>query len=351
MGRGALLFWLTNLFTIQRWNNRPALVRFSEADNAFNTFFLNVVFKTLHGKSVEPALRWRLSRELPKVVLSDVSLQLKERIERFSPTVWSTVSEKAVSELESLADREFVGLLIDKEASNDELDKLADLYVSYLEALENAKLFDYTQPLTELREKVLRIVDSFENRFWNLARYVWPPLLNLTSMVRWNRTHRNVRTTVSGHSFIVVTVAYALAKLASFPDVEEVILRATFHDFPEAFTGDVITPTKKKVPELEELVSRVEREMVLDWLSGNDDLRHLVPLIEFFVEPFSGQAGTFVRVADYVATLLECGVELNSGNRLEIFRSNFFAFKKLIKESSPVDLSDWIDEIETIVFR
>lgn len=342
---------MANLFTIQRWNNRPAIVRFSEADNAYNAFFVNVLFRFIDGLPVEPALRWRLSRELPKVVLSDVSLQLKERIERFSPTLWRTVSQKALLELSQLAGQDFLWLLVDEEPTHEPIDRLADLYVSYLEAKENAKLFDYTQPLVELREKVLLLVGSFENERWELAEYVWPALLNLTSMVRWNRTHRNVRTTVSGHSFLVVALAYLLAKLTSFSDIEQVVLRATFHDFPEAFTGDVITPTKKKVPELDELVSCVERDMVIDWLRGHVALSTLERIITYFVDPFHGEAGTFVRVADHLATLLECGVELNSGNKLEIFRSNFFAFKKLIKETSPIDLSDWIDEIETLVFR
>ncbi|MGB4752217.1 MAG: phosphohydrolase, partial [Fervidobacterium sp.] len=65
MGRGNFLFSLTNLLTIQRWNNRPAILRFSEADNAYNTFFLSFVFRAMRGESLEPALRWRLSRELP----------------------------------------------------------------------------------------------------------------------------------------------------------------------------------------------------------------------------------------------------------------------------------------------
>ncbi len=354
MGRGNFLFSLTNLLTIQRWNNRPAILRFSEADNAYNTFFLSFVFRTMSGESLEPALRWRLSRELPKIVLSDISLQLKERIERFSPHVWNDVTKKAINELSTIADKELIDLLIDESPKYEEIDKLADLYVSYLEAYENGKVFDYSQPVEELNEKISHLSGDFSagdvDRYWSVAQYVWVALLNLTSMVRWNRTHRNIRSTVSGHSFIVLVISYIIAKLVQYNDIEEIITRSTLHDLPEAFTGDVITPTKKKTEELEELVSVVEREMVAEWINGNENVKILAQYVPHCIAPFIGDGGRIVRTADYFAALLECGVEIYSGNKLDIFRSNFFSFKKSIKEMSPIDVSDWIDEVEAISF-
>ncbi|HCI29548.1 MAG TPA: HD domain-containing protein [Fervidobacterium sp.] len=354
MGRGNFLFSLTNLLTIQRWNNRPAVLRFSEADNAYNTFFLSFVFRTMKGENFEPALRWRLSRELPKIVLSDISLQLKERIERFSPHVWSDVTQKAVNELSITADKEFVDLLIDDSPQCEQIDKLADLYISYLEAYENGKLFDYSQPIKELEEKIKHLSESFAvedvEKYWDVAKHVWIPLLNLTSMVRWNRTHRNIRSTVSGHSFMVLVISYLIAKLVRYNDIEEIIMRATLHDLPEAFTGDVISPTKKKTEELEELVSAVEREMVTEWVNSSEHTKILAKYVSHCTDPFSGEGGHIVRTSDYFAALLECGVEIYSGNRLDIFRDNFFSFKKMIKEISPMDVSDWIDEVESIAF-
>jgi len=362
LGKGTFLFYLTNLFTIQRWNNRPALLRFSEADNSFSVLFLSFVFHTCSNSTsseklaneIEKSLQWRLYRELPKVVLSDISLQLKERIERFAPDVWNEVKRKAFEELRILADEETVSILAPEFDSCNILDKLADLYISYLEAQENGKIYDYNQPLKELKEKIDRISKEMNNsdmeKYWSIAQYVWTPLVNLTSMTRWNRTHRNVRTSVSGHSFIVVTIAYLIAKIVSYEKVHEVIIKAILHDLPEAFTGDVITPTKKKVPRLDELVASVEKEMMYEWINGCNYIAPLEEYIKFCVEPFSDESGKIVRTADYFAALLECAVEINSGNKIEIFRENFFNFKRLIKETSPLDLSQWIDEVESIIF-
>lgn len=366
MGNGRFLFSLTNLFTIQRWNNRPAIIRFFEADNSFNTLLLSFLFgiNSQAGISfnieptIERSLQWRLSRELPKIVLSDVSLQLKERIERFSPEVWTRVRKKSIEELKSIADKELIDILISPplpESSNiNTLDKLADLYISYLEAYENNKIFNYIHPLNELKEKIenfeLYFTKEEREKFWNIAEYTWPIILNLTSMVRWNRTHRNVRTSVSGHSFMVVVISYLIAKFINFNDIEEVIIKAILHDLPEAFTGDVITPTKKKVPELDELVSTVEREMVIEWIEGNANISNLINYVNHATNPFDGDTGIIVRTADYMAALLECAIEIHSGNKIETFRENFFTFKKLIKNISPIDVSSWIDEIESEIF-
>ncbi len=359
MGKGTFLFSLTNLFTIQRWNNRPALLRFTEADNSFNTLFLSFVFLTVSEKSqkdfgIENSLQWRLSRELPKIVLSDISLQLKERIERFAPDVWNEVRNRALDDLKRLSDEETVKILIPEKIECNSLDRLADLYISYLEAQENGKIYDYTQPLKELKEKIDKMTEELSQdeleKYWHIAQYVWTPLVNLTSMVRWNRTHRNVRTSVSGHSFVVVTIAYLIGKLAKYKPIDEVIIKSILHDLPEAFTGDVITPTKKKVHGLDELVAGVEKEMTTEWINNSEHLSRLKKYIDLAVDPFSDESGRIVRTADYLSALLECAIEINSGNKLEIFRQNFFNFKHLIKENSPIDVSTWIDEIEKIIF-
>jgi len=90
--------------------------------------------------------------------------------------------------------------------------------------------------------------------------------------------------------------------------------------------------------------------MVAEWINGNENVKILAQYVPHCIAPFIGDGGRIVRTADYFAALLECGVEIYSGNRLDIFRDNFFSFKKMIKEISPMDVSDWIDEVESIAF-
>lgn len=50
MGKGKFMLELTNLFTIYRWNNRPGIVRFTEADNAFHGLISSLLSLTVKIK-------------------------------------------------------------------------------------------------------------------------------------------------------------------------------------------------------------------------------------------------------------------------------------------------------------
>ncbi|SHH14836.1 HD domain-containing protein [Thermosipho atlanticus] len=350
MGFGRLIFMLGNLFTIQRWNNKPAIIKFSEADNAYTTLLISFFLKDRYEKKVEESVQWRLSRVLPKLVLSDISLELKERVERFSPDVWKKVREKAFNDLYKVIDKAFI-----KQITTDEqsvYDKFADVITSLFEAKVNGKLFDYEIPIEELNAKLEQIEIEEKEELLEISKIIFSIVLNMISMTRWNRVHRNIKTTVAGHSFIVVVVAYIISTLLSLSEEkkEEVIKRALLHDLPEAFTGDVITPTKKKSPELDNLVSLVEKEMFLDWISVNPSISYISDYLEFVINPFEGYLGKIVRAADHFAALLECSLEMFSGNKEDVFRDAFFDFKKKLKNFSELDLSEWIDEIEDLIF-
>ncbi|ABR30457.1 phosphohydrolase [Thermosipho melanesiensis] len=349
MGYGKLILMLGNLFTIQRWNNKPSIVKFSEADNAFSSLLISFALREYYHMDIESSLKWRLSRVLPKLVLSDISLELKERVERLSPDVWEKVRQKAFQELYKITGRSSIeGLIMHK---FDNIDKYADVITSLFEAKVNGKVFDFEKPIKELKEKL----DNFSKDFdevKDIPKIIFSIVLNMVSMIRWNRMYRNIKTTVAGHSFIVVTIAYIISLQLKMrkEEIEEIIKRALLHDLPEAFTGDVITPTKKKTPELDALVSKVEKEMFNEWIKENPKISYLKKFENIVSDPFSNHTGQIVRTADYFAALLECSLEIFSGNKERLFREVFFDLKKKLKNFENIDLGEWIDEIEDIVF-
>ncbi|MCD6104405.1 MAG: HD domain-containing protein [Thermosipho sp. (in: Bacteria)] len=350
MGFGKFIFMLGNLFTIQRWNNKPAIIKFSEADNAYTTLLISFAIKDKFDKTIEESVQWRLSRVLPKLVLSDISLELKERVERFSPDVWNKVREKAFLDLHKIVDESFIKKIISENQS--EYDKFADVSTSLFEAKVNGKIFDFETPINELNEKLEKINLDNKDELMNISKTIFTIALNMISMTRWNRVHRNIKTTVAGHSFIVLVISYIISTLLSLTDEEkeEVIKRTLLHDLPEAFTGDVITPTKKKTPELDSLVSLVEKEMFLDWVNGNPGISYLKKYSNIVSDPFDGPLGKIVRFSDYFSALLECSLEMVSGNKEDVFKDAFFDFKRKLKNFTELDLSDWIDEIEDLIF-
>ncbi len=349
MGFGKFIFDFSTLFSIQRWNNKPAIIKFYEADNAFSSLFFSYFFRKSLDLPFEEAIKWRLYRELPKVVLSDISLQLKERIQSISPNVWNNLREKALNEISSnLQNDGFIEKIISRDAKV--IDFFADYSVSYLEAKENNKLFDYSVPVKELSKKMENLRVENTEKYVKLSEVLWEPTLNLISLSRWNKTYRNVRTSVAGHTFLVVAISYIISMLLEIDnDIEEILSKALLHDLPEAFTGDVITPTKKKIEGLDDMISAVERDFVNEWISKLE-ISDREKILEHACDPFSGESGRIVRTSDLLSALVECAIEIQSGNKAGTFRKVFFDFKKQIKGISPIDVSEWIDEIETIVF-
>ncbi|MDR0198899.1 MAG: HD domain-containing protein, partial [Methanomassiliicoccaceae archaeon] len=81
---------------------------------------------------------------------------------------------------------------------------------------------------------------------------------------RWARVPRIPQTTVLGHMLMVANMTY-LHDIDTKADDEKVYrnyFTALFHDLPEVLTKDVISPIKRSIDGLDELLSEYEREMI-----------------------------------------------------------------------------------------
>lgn len=335
-----LLELATNLFTMYRWNNMPTLVRTNEAENAFVSAqycLLMSEMSALHGLKLDKNKLFQrlVLKELPKCLLSDISVDTKILIKSLSPEKWTAVFSKTVEEVvqyfPSKRRGEFFVSMVDTKDSSIEgrIIQTGDLLSAMLEAEIHGRYFPdfFARPLKDL-EKRLENFKEFQpysliaNSDW-IKRYS-DALVVLLRAVRWNRLNRNVPTTVAGHSFYVTLTSYILSSMeienGGKIDPVEVIKRALLHDIPESMTGDIITPTKKKVPGFEEVISQVEEQMV----SGNllrgmpDEL--VKELKSRMLDPFATTEGELVRAADQFAATVECLMEIRSGNTQPAFR-------------------------------
>ncbi|MCX6651571.1 MAG: HD domain-containing protein [Methanomassiliicoccales archaeon] len=81
---------------------------------------------------------------------------------------------------------------------------------------------------------------------------------------RWARAPRIPRTSVLGHMLMVAIMSY-LCSLRISADPKRTVnnfYTALFHDLPEVLTKDIITPVKKSVGGLEELIADYEEQEV-----------------------------------------------------------------------------------------
>ncbi len=90
---------------------------------------------------------------------------------------------------------------------------------------------------------------------------------------RWAHTPRLPKTSVLGHMLIVAMFAYFLSiKLGACPKrIYNNYFAALFHDLPEVLTRDIISPVKRSVEGLEEVIKEYEKRQI------NEKLLPLLP--------------------------------------------------------------------------
>ncbi len=335
-----LLELATNLFTMYRWNNMPTLVRTNEAENAFVSAqycLLMSEMSALHGLKLDKNKLFQrlVLKELPKCLLSDISVDTKILIKSLSPEKWTAVFSKTVEEVvqyfPSKRRGEFFVSMVDTKDSSIEgrIIQTGDLLSAMLEAEIHGRYFPdfFARPLKDLEKRLENFKDFqpyslIANSDW-IKRYS-DALVVLLRAVRWNRLNRNVPTTVAGHSFYVTLTSYILSSMeienGGKIDPVEVIKRALLHDIPESMTGDIITPTKKKVPGFEEVISQVEEQMVSGNLLRGIGEELVKELKSRMLDPFATTEGELVRAADQFAATVECLMEIRSGNTQPAFR-------------------------------
>ena len=100
--------------------------------------------------------------------------------------------------------------------------------------------------------------------------------------------------------------------------------RALFHDIAESITGDVITPTKRIVPNFRDILIEAEERMLE---------KHFFPLIpdiarKDFVQYLTDETSPEAKLAKYaddLCMILEALIEIHAGN--EIFKKPYDTLK------------------------
>ena len=129
---------------------------------------------------------------------------------------------------------------------------------------------------------------------------------------------------VASHSFKVTKIAQFLGTVEEQHGVaidwKLLYEKALNHDYPELFTGDIKTPVKYALPELNELFSQVEHSMILNFV----DKEFPEAFQEIYRHRFSegkddSVEGKILAVADKIDLLYEAYGEIQKGNPEELF--------------------------------
>jgi putative hydrolase of HD superfamily len=151
-------------------------------------------------------------------------------------------------------------------------------------------------------------------------------IAHLKYLRRWNTTNRFIPSSVLGHTYIVTILALMFslteAKEGDTIDfVHEALLRALFHDVPEAVTGDIITPVKNKINKEmgKETVENIEEELVAGFIDvapaavGKVIKKDGLDLFKKLTNKDVGKSVSLVKDCDRLALMLECLYEKEAG--------------------------------------
>jgi len=358
MNIGNFLLESSNLFTVYRWNNNPAIVRFSESDNIYNNLLLSLfVFSEEPEEKLVKILHNKIYEAIPKIVLSDISLATKSKIEEKGKKLWDEVINKAYKEVESNFDSNISPKLLIHYTFDEETEKkvrMINLLVAQKEASINERVFPeyYTEPKIKNQTKIKNMDIQDKKKIEELANELLEISTRLVTMIRWNKNHRNIKSSVASHTFFVFLISYLLALKANLQvkEIYDIMIASILHDLPEAFTGDVISPTKRKVSGLEEIIGEIEKDFIKDWYNNKNILEEKIKKFEQHIyAPFENDYGAYVKTSDLIAALIECSLEISTGNQNKYFINTFESLKKDILNFSPININEILNEIEAAI--
>src|SRR6056297_3044459 len=350
-----LITMALSLFTINRWNTTPHVELNTEASNSGFSMHVALLLAYESGEKVdyETLIKRMVLKDLPKAILSDISLQTKNYIKDTSLELWSKTFKSALEEVLREVPKAWRGDFLCKieQAKDDSIEGLiidfSDTYAAYSECEVNARVYPeyYKKPLHELREKlysykthsfIAALLDSNEYRDYLLK------VRTLINAVRWNQTNRNIKTTVAGHTFFVVFISTLLSYISKTlsgdcKDCSELLLKSAYHDVPEAMTGDIISPTKRRIPGFEATITKVEEQMVEEYLLSLIQGNGKNTLKRYMLQPFDGESGKLVRASDLLGSMFECQMEMMSGNANPLFKK---AYRQINFEIKTMDLTE-----------
>ncbi len=178
---------------------------------------------------------------------------------------------------------------------------------------------------------------------------------------RWAQTPRIPETSVMGHMLIVAMLSYLASVELGACDkrVSNNYLSGLFHDLPEVLTRDIVSPVKRSVEGLEELIKEIESRQVEEKLlpllpaAWHKELRYFME-DEFankicldgsvrHVEPgeigrqfnedcYSPIDGELIKTCDHFAAYMEAYLSMSHGVRSHYLKDGYHALFEQYRE-------------------
>lgn len=180
----------------------------------------------------------------------------------------------------------------------------------------------------------------------------------LRFQARWANLHRIPKTSVIGHSLFVALLSYLFSLEIGACDRRSInnYFTGLFHDLPEVLTRDIISPVKRSVEGLSELIKQYEKEQMEKEIYGlipkewHKEVRTFTEkefdsIITFRgrrkkinsdeisrrynADSYNPRDGELVKAADSLAAFIEAYVAIRNGSYSREFQEAKVAFKDM----------------------
>ncbi len=282
MLRKPLLLKLFDAANMQRWNDKIRPVELRELDKQAH----KMVIAYLIGKFEEgekdfnwiEVIEGGIFEFLQRLVVTDLKPQIFYKIKE-DPARYAQLNKWVYEQLEPLISplgEEFCARFRqyfddEHETINRRVLSAAHFYATKWEfdILERANPGGYEMPEIKrgLQEKQERYYDlkgmqqiALHSKFRDFIDLCG----ELRFQLRWSHLHRVPKTSVLGHMLIVAILSYLFSIEIGACDKRRSnnFFSGLFHDFPEVLTRDIISPVKKSIEGLEEMVKEYEKEQM-----------------------------------------------------------------------------------------
>ena len=339
--------------SIKRWNNFPRVVDTTHMDNLWMTLhvalFLAYHEERLSWKKLDKLflMKYTLFESFNDLILSDIYAGTKINLQKQEEVLYHELQNITHSYIHNFPGKvilknDYLRTVKDEAHETEKALYLASKkYVWLLEATPNAKIFPdaYAKVIGHMKKYLAEASEDLKSleflRYDKNSQKYLLQLQRLCFCMRWNRYRRLFPISVMAHQAVVMYLSYCIAIQEKLPkkQVEDMMLKAIYHDVPEIITGDVVSPTKTAVDGLKEVLGRVEEQMVEEDLFVYLDQDYENFVSPYILDPFSWENGKKVKYCDILSAYIESLCEKDYGNTI------FFPIEEKV--------ASWCDKIDS----
>lgn len=364
MIRKALLLKIFDAAYMQRWNDKVRPVELIELDKQAHkmivAYFLGKFEEATPGFSWTEIIEGGIFELLQRIVITDLKPPIFYKIKE-DPVKYEQLNEWVYKNLEHVISpigkdfckrfREYFSNT--EENLNKRILNAAHFYATKWEfdIIERADPGGYEIP--QIKERLQKKQEEYYDLkgIDQLAKHSrYRDFVNLCGQlrfqVRWANLHRIPKTSVIGHSLFVAILSYLFSLEINACEKRRInnYFTGLFHDLPEVLTRDIISPLKKSIEGLDDLIKEYEREQMEKEIYGliPDDWHDEIKMFtenefdglvtvnnkqltvssqeiseKYDSDEFNPRDGKLVKAADSLGAFIEAYSAIRNGNSNE----------------------------------